>query len=220
MSRRSRSVPSLQTPSTPTEYKSSRVSACSTLMCPCDNCGAGEGMCAHSGDACCTQLLGNSGGIIRSPGEASSDAVYSSFGSLLPPHPDSQLCSPVLGMKSGDSFLYTITLLELLPILSFISVGFGPEGGPGCQGGQADRQPLCLDPAAALESWNKSLPCLRAAGEITRMLLPLMAWIRNIQGGKEKGRYLFNRNKSNKMMGKSMNTGINQPLSKEIIYLL
>lgn len=157
MSRRSRSVPSLQTPSTPTEYKSSRVSACSTLMCPCDNCGAGEGMCAHSGDACCTQLLGNSGGIIRSPGEASSDAVYSSFGSLLPPHPDSQLCSPVLGMKSGDSFLYTVTLLELLPILSFLSVGFGPEGGPGCQGGQADRQPLCLDPAAALESWNKSL---------------------------------------------------------------
>lgn len=50
VSRRSRSVPAVQTPSTPTEYKSSRVSACATLMCLRDNCGAGEGMCAHSGE--------------------------------------------------------------------------------------------------------------------------------------------------------------------------
>lgn len=40
-----------------------------------------------------------------------------------------------------------------------------------------------------------------------------------MQGGKEKGRHLFNRNKSSKVMGKSMNTGEGQSLSKGIVYL-
>lgn len=144
--------PQLQAPSTPTEHNSSRVSACATLMCLGDNCGCdnwGRNVCSLRRDTCCTQLLGNFWGIIRRPGKASSHAAYSSFGSLLPPHPDSQLCSPVLGMKSGDSFLYTITLLELLPILSFVSVCFGPDRGPVCLVGQADMQAPWLGPPAA-----------------------------------------------------------------------
>lgn len=149
VSRGSRSVPSLQTPSTPTEYKSSRVSAWLRWCAWVITAGPGRNVCSLRRDACCRQLLGNSWGIIRRPGKASSNAAYSSFGSLLPPHPDSQLCSPVLGMKSDDSFLYTITLLELLPIPSFVSVCFGPEGGPVCQAGLADTQAPCLGPASA-----------------------------------------------------------------------
>lgn len=79
-------------------------------------------------------------------------------------------------------------------------------------------QAPCLGPAA---SWlvtnlgvNPLHTCLQPAGEITRMLLPFMAWIRNIQEHREKGRHPYNRNKSNKMMSKSINTMINQSLSK------
>ncbi|KAM9214924.1 uncharacterized protein RG961_012021 [Leptosomus discolor] len=147
---------------------------------------------------------------------------------------ESSISKALLVMKSRYSFLYTVTLLELLPIQSFAPLYFGTEWSTAGKEEQADIQALpsdmgdlgsTADSAGGVLLVFEAITLSKSLHTSVSSLLEIppeccrlsLYWISNIQGCRDKGRHLFNRNKknkSNKMMGKSMNTGVLQSFSK------
>lgn len=162
VSRRSRSVPSAQTPSPPTEYKSSRVSAWATLMCCVITAGLGK-ECVLTQERC---LLNTAvGKLLRNHPQSRRSSQRCSlqqfrFAPATTPWLPIMFFSPRNEIRwflpIHNNFIRAFTYSELCCCV------FWAEGGPVCQAGQADTQAPWLGRAAAWPgvsplSWSKSL---------------------------------------------------------------
>lgn len=188
VSQESRSIPSVQTPSTPTEYKSSCVSACATLMCCMITAGPGK-ECVLTQERCLLntavgKLLRNHPQTRRSFQRCSLQQFR--FAPATTPWLPIMFFSPrneILPIH--NNFIRAFTYSELCFCLFWAQCvrqgRLTRRHYDWVQLQLGQRWVLCL----GVNRLGKPLHTnLQPAGEITGMLLPFMAWKRNIQGGK------------------------------------